>query len=355
MNFILSADLHLNETEKEYSFSVLEEIITICIREKCGLLLFAGDVFDSRGDTEKLRDDFRAALEKLPSSCTVYFLPGNHEDLRAKGDEKLESFDFGRARLLSVKPYSLHELNTDSELLAIPFQTDYSGYRQWDVPPKTKALRIVLAHGTVPGIAYTGPSEETDGALDEDLFSYFKADIAALGHLHSQYLDRKGDVLIAYPGSARVWREGESGKRSVLLGNTDTRLLVPILLESAGEYHVIPVYVSPKGELRMNLPEHISQTDRLNLVFSGVVDDEPSVMNDLKKLKTELEKKCRRVEHDTKAINVLEGISMHPLAISFLKAWEDDASRYAKEEPGVYELARLQGLLVLKETLERRK
>ena len=357
MNFILSADLHLKETEKEYSFSVLGEIISLCIKEKCGALLFAGDVFDSRDDVKSLRSDFRDALNQLPPFCAVYFLPGNHEELRARANEKLEGFDFGRAQLLAQKPWSLNELGGEAELLAIPFQGDYAGYRDWKVPPKKKPLRITLAHGTVPGLAYTGPGEETDSTLDEDLFSHLQADIAAVGHLHKQAIVRRGDVLIAYPGSARVWREGETGKRSVLFGRTETvpPLLEPRTLTSAGEYRVIPVFASPGGELRPDLPGDISPADSLCLDVTGVVEEEPSVMSALEKLIKELEKKCRRVNCNTDKLSVLDGVSTHPLAASFLRAWEEAAPRYAGEAPGVYELARLQGLMALKGNLERRK
>ncbi|MCL1818138.1 MAG: metallophosphoesterase [Spirochaetaceae bacterium] len=357
MNFILCADLHLKETEKEYSFSVLEEIIGLCEKKKCGALLLAGDVFDSHGAAEKLRAGFRAALEKLPSSCAVYFLPGNHEELRAGSPGSLENFDFGRAKLLAEKPWSLHSLSAEAELLAVPFQRDFFGYRDWKVPPKKKPLRILLAHGTVSGMAYTGPGEEADSILDEDLFEHFRIDLAALGHLHKQNSVRRKDVLIAYPGSARVWREGEEGKRCVFLGSTQTvpPLLEPLALARAGEYRVISVYAAPEGGLRMELPKEISPADWLHLEVGGVVEEEISVLAALEKLAAELKKTCRRVSSHTGKLSVLAGVSTHPLALRFLRAWEEAAPRYAEEEPGVYELARLRGLLALKEILETRK
>jgi DNA repair exonuclease SbcCD nuclease subunit len=357
MNFILCADLHLKETEKEYSFSVLDEIIGLCEKKKCEVLLLAGDIFDSRDAVKKLRADFRTALDRLPSSCAVYLLPGNHEELGANDKEKLEDFDFGRAMLLAEKPWSLHSLSAEAELLAVPFQRDYSGYHDWEVPPKEKALRILLAHGTVLGMAYTGPGEETDSILDGDLFSYHKANFAAMGHLHAQALVRRGDILVAYPGSARVWRDGEKGKRCVLFGSTETLPLnlEPLNLASAGEYRVIPVHATPEGELRADLPEDISPVDWLHLELEGFVEEEPSVLEALEKLKNELGKKYRRVSSCTKNLSVLAGVSTHPLAISFLRAWEEAASGYEKEAPGVYELARLKGLAALKEILEKRK
>jgi hypothetical protein len=148
------------------------------------------------------------------------------------------------------------------------------------------------------------------------------------------------------------------------LGRTETvpPFLEPIPLSSAGEYRVIPVYVTPGGELRPDLrgdttrdiSRDASCADWLMLDVSGVVEDEPSVMAALEKLTAELGQKYRRVSSRTKALSVLEGISTHPLAGSFLRVWEEAAPRYA-EAPGIYELARLEGLLALKEILEKRR
>ena len=354
MKFILCSDLHLKETEKEYCLSVLKEIIGLCCQHKCSALFFAGDVFDSRQSLKALRADFRTALELLPASCSVYFLTGNHEELRAQDSETLESYDFGRAKLLAAKPWTLHEITPDTELLAVPFQRDYSGYRDWEVPPKNKPFRILLAHGTVLGMSYTGPTEELDSVLDEDIFDFFKADLAALGHLHKQVI-KKGKTIIAYPGSARVWREGEEGKRCVLLGNTETGIsLQPLYLVSAGEYHVISVYASPEGDLRYELPAETTSHDWLHLELWGVVEDETSVLAAFEKIKTELEKKCRKIS-SSENLTVLAGISAHPLAGRFLRVWEDSKNQYNNEESGVYDLARLQGLLTLKDILEKIK
>jgi DNA repair exonuclease SbcCD nuclease subunit len=356
MKFLLCSDLHLSTSEKDYALSVLREVIALCGEENCGALLFAGDVFDSWADTEALRDDFRVSLEALPRGCAVYYLPGNHEELRAPGGSALESFDFGRANLLSQKPFVLiPQFSAEAELLAVPFQKEYSGYREWGVPPKEKRLRILLAHGTVPGIAYTGPREEdADSVLDEELFAYFDAGLAAMGHLHGYAENRKGQTLVAYPGSARVWREGELGPRRVLLGSTET---VPPRLEaktlkSAGEYRVVTVYASPGGELQYEEPEGLSPSDFLVLVVSGVVEDESSVTEELEKLKTGLEKKCRKLTI-RKNLSVLAGVTDHPLARNFLHGWEKAAARYADKE--AYGLARIKGLVILKEILEGRK
>ncbi|MDR2588282.1 MAG: metallophosphoesterase [Spirochaetales bacterium] len=357
MKFLLCADLHIAEEEKDYSFGVLREIFALCSAENCGALFFAGDVFNSWADMEALRAEFRGLAESLPSSCAAYFVPGNHEELRGGPSANIGGFDFGRVRLLAQKPWQIETLCEGAELLALPFQKNYSGYRDWRVPSKKKPLRIALGHGTVPGIAYTGPDEEEPaGVLDADLFGFLDVDLAALGHLHGGAQGRAGKTLIAYPGSARVWREGETGPRRVLLGS-DAPLplrLEAVPLASAGEYRALPLYVSPSGSL--TVPENIrpSAQDWLKLEVSGFVEDERPVIQTLDRLKGELEKKCRRVTVSHENLSVLAGLSSHPLALAFLKKWEEEAK---KEGRGLelMNLARLKGLAALKAILESRR
>ncbi|MDR1625279.1 MAG: metallophosphoesterase [Spirochaetia bacterium] len=360
MNCLLCADVHLKEAEKAYCLFVLNELVFLCEREKCGALFFAGDVFDSRPDAEALRGDFRACLDRLSPDVRVFFLPGNHEELRASGMPALESLDFGRARLLSEKPFSFEVLDGSSELLALPFQKDYSDYRSWEVPPKTGALRILLAHGTVPGITYTGPEEDDDGGvLDADIFAYFGADLAALGHLHGHSVTAFGKTCVAYPGSARVWREGEAGPRQVLVFSTDKMppRPRPLALAAAGEYRVVPVYAAPGGDLRGPDEKEMAgwkAADWLRLEVSGVVEDEVPVMDALREMQAGLKKKFRRVTQSAENLSVLQGISSHPLARRFLEKWEKDAGRYSASGDA-YFLARLKGLAAIKEILEGKK
>jgi hypothetical protein len=361
VRFILAADLHIATAERDYSLAVLEEIVDLCGRERCGALLLAGDVFDSRPDVEALRGAFRGAIERLPRDCAVFFLPGNHEELRAGpgGAEALDRFDFGRARLLTEKPFSLEIPDSHTELLAIPFQRDYSAYRAWKAPPKRKPFRIVLAHGTVPGLSYTGPDEEEPGGvLDPDLFAWLKADLAALGHLHGGFSVRRGETLIAYPGSARVWREGEGGRRRVLLGVTEdtSPALREIPLERAGEYRAVSVYAAPDGSLRV--PGEFagfSRADWLSLNVSGFVEDEGVPARALERLQADLQEKYRKVTVRSEGISVLGGVSTHPLALRFIKKWEEAADSLGAEDPEAYNLARLRGLGLIKEILESRK
>ena len=357
MNFILCADLHLKESEKDYSFSVLREIIRRCREKNCDALLFAGDIFDSRQDLVTLRMDFRSALEELHEECSVFFLPGNHEELRAANNEKLDSFDFGRAKLLSKKPFSLLDFGPNAEILAVPYQNTYSDYKDWELPAKTGKIRILLAHTTISGIIYTGQDEESTSILDDEMLNFFEIDIAAIGHIHKAIYEQRKNCRIVYPGSSRVWREGEDGKRAVLYCDLEgaSPEIKTIYIEAAGEYRKLSCYANTEGELKINLNENFSKEDWIMLELNGVVEEEGDVLENLEKIKKELEKKYRKVTYKTDKLSVLSGVSTHPLAKSFISQWEAQSEKYSKEEKDLYELVRLRGLLALKNILEKRK
>src|SRR5210317_291349 len=96
ITIIHCADLHLeNGEDREYSLSVLEEILMIAENKKADYLLICGDLFNSFDDAEALRNEFRSYLSILPESCKTLFLPGNHDELR-KGNRSLSSLDFGK-------------------------------------------------------------------------------------------------------------------------------------------------------------------------------------------------------------------------------------------------------------------
>jgi DNA repair exonuclease SbcCD nuclease subunit len=372
MKYLACADLHCSKTEERYSLSVLNEIVDICRDEKAGGLLLAGDIFDSFQDAENMRNLFSGAIEKLPEDCAVYYIPGNHEELRAAGT--IEQFDFGKARLLSTKPCSIVQLDSGTELAAIPFQKNYSSYRNWNMRPRGSRKRIVLAHGTVSGVLYTVPGnsagsnredlfreeENPPGVLDGDLFSYLGADLAVVGHIHAGYKKQYENCLIVSPGSARVWREGETGSRQALLIDTDA-LQRPkeIVLRSAGQYRVIGVEVLPDCSLdipgELETGNGLSPEDWLCLNVYGAVEDEPEAMEAVNKEMEELKKKYRRVTLVKEELFVSKGISTHPLALQFISKWKENRGKYTGEDEEAYNLAKLRGLAKIKEILETRK
>ena len=78
---LISSDLHLSIQEKEYSLSVLDEIIKHA--ENYDALLLLGDTFNTFEDLRELKDIFSQKLENYKKN--VLLLKGNHENLKSKG------------------------------------------------------------------------------------------------------------------------------------------------------------------------------------------------------------------------------------------------------------------------------
>lgn len=365
MKILHCADLHLSRAEEDYSFGVLDEIVGLAGAECCEAILLAGDVFDSRADLEALRDRFRKSLERLPPETGVFMIPGNHEYLGAASEDEaaVARFDFGRARLFAEKPFALIPLGPGAELLALPFRRDYSDYRDWPVPRKKAGFRVLLAHGTVPGMTFSGPDEEgATAVIDADLFSRFGIDYAALGHIHAGASSRIGAASAVYPGSARVWREGEEGPRKAVVFSADPNAvrIEERVLKSAGRFLPLALEAGLDGALPGlepgldRLPSDLGPKDWVRVEVSGLVEDETATVRDLDRLVGELAVRCRKVTREARGLDVFSGISAHPLAARFEEACE----RALAENPGeeeLYRLARLGGLKALKEILESRK
>lgn len=354
------ADLHLvrEGPERDYGLAVLAEIVGLSNELPADYLLLCGDVFDSLADMEALRRPFREALEQV--AAQVLFLPGNHEQLGA-GRQQLSAFDFGKARLLAARPCELVTLGSGDEpveFLAIPHQDDYSDYPDWPVPAKQARWRVALAHGVVAGMSYCGPADDEQGGstLDSDLFSRYQVDYAALGHIHSRPPDFRDDgCLLAYSGSARVWRRGEFGPRGgrlvTLAEEISTRF---VDFPSAGCFRSLALPLLPDGTLPgLELPGELHDNDYLEVHLQGLVEDENEVARLGERLQGELAGRVRRLEIDTSGITVLAGAASEPAVRQFLELWENNKPPRDHEDHQMWLRARLLGLEQLKRHLEK--
>jgi len=327
------ADLHLSAKEKDYGFSVLEEIIGLTVAEKAEFLLIAGDLFDSFPDLKALRADFASAVKRLKGSCEVLFIPGNHDSLRKGAREGVELMDLGEIKKFVSPPFGLHEAG-GLEFVCVPHAGSYDGYRDWGVPEKAPGrARVVMMHGLNSSI-YAGPEGEDDaraGVIDDDLFARFGADYAALGHVHGSRQQRFGLTLAAYPGSARVWRahDKEAGPRGVIKveiapGRVSSPEFVP--LASAGRFRSFEVPLgldgAPDAATAARLKAETGKADLVSVSVCGTVDSEQKASEAEKALEMEISPLARRYETGRRDITVVGDISRNPLAARFLAEME---------------------------------
>ena len=339
---------------------MLDELVDLCLEVQAQALLLAGDVFDSFDAAEALREPFRRRVERLAARCRVLFLPGNHDE-QGQGGRRLAALDLGPVTLLDRRPFSLVRFPEEGvEVVGVPERPDYDDFRSWGVPDKAAPVRIVLAHGIVPGMAYTGPAaadedgETAAGQLDPRLFRELAADYAALGHLHGRRQAVDDGVTLSYPGSARVWRRGESGEHGVWRlaagRNGVTGEFVP--LRAAGRYRVcdVPVELAGTVDVAPLRPERWHRNDWVVLRATGVVEDENVLAGVLDDLRRRYAGAVRRLEIDSSGCEAMPGIASHPLAGRFLEVWEASEPRDPAERPA-WLRARQLGLLAIKHEL----
>ncbi len=373
MTLIHASDLHLSEADSDYCLEVLDELAELCAGAQASALLLAGDVFDSFDAAEALRAPFGARVERLAERCRVLFLPGNHDELR-QGSRRLRALDLGPVTLLDGRPFSLvrlaaaadeggaeHEAAEQEavEVVAIPHQPSYDGYRDWGVPPKGAPVRIVLAHGIVPGMAYTGPAGEDGeeapaGLLAAGLFRDLQADYAALGHLHGRRRAVEDGVTLSYPGSARVCRRGEAGERGVWRLTASAAGVTGefVTLPAAGRYRDCEAPVDPSGavDLAPLRPERWHRNDWVVLRATGVVEDQNDLPAALADLRGRYAGAVRRFEIDAADCEAMPGIASQPLAARFLELWAASEPQDPAERPA-WLRARQLGLLAIKQEL----
>ena len=316
------ADLHLSEQERDYGLAVLREIVDLTNGAEAELLLFAGDVFDSYADMSSLRIPFRAELERARRACRIMMIPGNHELLRP-GPTPITAMGFGRAELLAATPFDRREA-AGVEIIAIPHQGSYAGYRDWPLPPRGELPRLALAHAALAGVAYLGPQQEEGGsAMDVDLLVRLEVDYAAMGHLHESRTVREGRMQASYPGSARVWRRGEYGARGVNLlelGAQSSLSRLPLRL--AGEYHSLVVPLDLTG-LLPELSGVWGEHDYLDVELCGLVEDERAAEAAREELRRRYGGAVRRLEVSTDGVTPVAGVAANPLAQRFVELWRE--------------------------------
>jgi DNA repair exonuclease SbcCD nuclease subunit len=361
------SDIHLSasdEKTKSYCLGVFDEILQKAKEMKTNYLIFAGDLFNSYNDLEKFKDDLRIRLKNIPENTETIFICGNHEYLHSsKKNTIISKYDF------AIHPDRIVEYSNDNpfklmlrdkiEFLAIPHNSDYSSYINWNIPEK-KDYRVCIAHAQVLGLNFEGIDEgETNRSfIDPELFVRFKADLVLMGHIHSEQKTSIAGAQLYYPGSARVWRSGESGERKVALITIDNKnisSIEPINLKSAGQYRKYELPLSLDGNcLAMDeISKEWGPNDYIDIKLEGIVDDEHTVSKLEDSIKLKFESAVRILVIDRAEVFSVEGISSQAIAKKFVELWEKEKPNSKDEKATKYWLkARQMGLSKIKEALE---
>ena len=342
-----TADLHLTTRapDRDYGLAVLDELVYHCRRLQADAWLLCGDIFDTPDDLEALAPEFTERLKDL-EGLPVLMIPGNHE--LAGGREPgwlagaVAQSLAPAVTLAHQTPFSLHRPDgLEVELLALPFRRGYAEFMDWPVPARERRWRVGLIHGTVNGMAYTGESgEDEHGIIDPHLFSRLELDYAALGHIHkrgeSRFTEGGRACLAHYPGSARVWRRGESGARRATLivldggeGEAGVRI-EPVEIEEAGQYRTLAVPLGDDGQplehadaraLVTSLAERFGPRDWVRLELEGFIEARAPAEALQRSLERAAEGRFRGFDVGLDGLVEAEQLRGHPLVRGFDAQW----------------------------------
>ncbi len=240
--FVHSADLHLDAPFKgigvedenlkrrirQSSFKALENMVSLCLKEKVHALLLAGDVFDRENRSIRAQFRFSEQMERLAEGgVEVFLVHGNHDPLTGEdqclvelpanvhlfGTEEVEEkflYDSSGNVVTSVFGISYHVRDEQRNLARhIIKKAEEKG--------KASPFQIALLHCKVGDIT---PHKPYAPCLLSELTAS-DIDYWALGHIH------EGCILsekpwVVYPGNTqgRSMREqGERGCRLVTVEN----------------------------------------------------------------------------------------------------------------------------------------
>jgi DNA repair exonuclease SbcCD nuclease subunit len=233
----------------------------------------------------------------------------------------------------------------ETEFVMFPFQEGYIDPAVLDIPPAKAARRVGVMHGTVAGMAYTGggPGESENSNIDPSIFVRLNASYVALGHIHGARTQTFGTAIVSYPGSARVWRKGETGPRTLNVVDTAGGVTCrQVTLASAGQYREqrIPLSLDGRAGALEPIVRTWSPADMVSMVLTGMVDDENSVVALQEELGTKYGSMVRSLEVRSE-VEPAAGISSHPAAARFLTLLGEQEG---STDPAVWERARKLGL-----------
>lgn len=239
-------------------------IADICRKERCDLVLLAGDIFDGPYTRESL-DSLRWGLEQC--AVPVFIAPGNHD------------FCGGDSPWLNERwPKNVHIFTGGLSYADIPeldCRVYGAGYRSMDCPSLLQGFRAEGNSRYCIAVLHADPGKPNSPycpiAINEVKESGL--DYLALGHIHKADAFRAGSTVCAWPGCpmGRGWDEtDEKGVIIAELGDTTT--LRPIVLDLP-QFHDLTVNVGqdPVQALASVLPAAGSR-DFYRVTLTGTME-----------------------------------------------------------------------------------
>lgn len=243
------------------------KIAELCCREKCDLVLLAGDIFDGIPGRDAV-DCVKNALAEC--GVPVLVSPGNH-DFCGLGSPWVEE----------TWPENVYVFKGGIESMALP-ELDCriygAGYSSMDCKPLLEDFHIQgeenwqigLLHGD-PVTVHSPYCPITAGQIRESDLHYL-----ALGHIHKAGSVQQGKTVCGWPGCpmGRGW--DETGEKGVYLVNLSEKTTLEFLSLDMPRFYDRELEVSGSGvaELEAVLPVASLDFYRMTLTGQAQVDPE---------------------------------------------------------------------------------
>ena len=217
IKFLHSADWHLgttadtDESLREDLRKIPELALELCRRERCDLVLLAGDLLDANCPFSQL-SLFKQALEAM--AVPVFIAPGNHDPLNGRSPWQTGVWPKNVHIFTEHTSVSLPEL--DCRVYGAPFYG-------MDSPPLLRNFRAAQPERYAIGLFHGDPTQAASpcNPVTAPQVAASGLTYLALGHIHKRGQFTAGSTLCAWPGCpmGRGW--DETGEKGFLLGRID--------------------------------------------------------------------------------------------------------------------------------------
>lgn len=245
MKFLHAADLHLGAKQEEEQLAVLRTIMDLGLEHKVDFLLFAGDLFDSDHDADRLRTKVKSILDGY--NLKVILLAGNHD---AKSYSRMA--DYGDTALVPRLDVEIYQDLGELPLVCIPYK---EGKKFSDYLPEIREIQqpfVLACHGTFYHWDWMNSLHQEKEEVGEyfplypEEFEQLPISYLALGHLHRGFYKSQHPVrhsglpmVSCYPGSAFPRTIRETGPRKVAyveVKNSEKVRVSELILKQAPYY-----------------------------------------------------------------------------------------------------------------------
>ncbi len=263
-----AADLHLDSplsrdlSLRAHLLSIPAKLAEICRRERCDLVLLAGDLFDGPYTSQSWQALSRGLAQM---QVPVFISPGNHDYFSSNSPYFLENI-----------PENVHIFKESTISSLVLQELDcriYGGaFQSMDCPALLENFRAEGTERYHIAVLHADPTQ-TDSPYCPVTASQIREsalDYLALGHLHTQGQLQAGSTLCAWPGCPMGRGFDEPGQKGVLLVTLTDTAQIRFLPLDLPQFHVLqaPVQEDPMAALEQILPP-VGSDDHYRVTLTG--------------------------------------------------------------------------------------